>query len=431
MDNEEGLIPNHIDSPHENPVVDATAGNSAHTASQFVRETPIKLPRLEWNQTQAPYPQVCLHELFEAQARRTPESEAVADQKQQLTYQQLNARANQLARHLVKRGVGPDVLVGVAVERSADLLVALLGVMKAGGAYVPLDPEHPQQRLNFTAEDAGLKIVVTEDALRAKLPEVIGQQISLDSDWVTIAQESGDDFRSGAEPANLVYVIYTSGSTGRPKGVLTPHRALVNYLESARVRTGFTAQDTFLATNTISFDMSKPELFLPLIVGGGVYVARSGLASDLVRFEECLAASRATFLQGAPSFWRHLVESGWRGRRTLKLLSGGEVLPGALAREMLKNNSSLWNGYGPTETTVWATLYQVKSADSPILIGTPLSNTRSYILDDALRLAPLGVSRRALRWGRRAGPRLPQRTRVNRREVHSRSIQRWAGCSLV
>ena len=321
---------------------------------------------------------------------RTPESVAVADEKQQLTYRQLNARANQLARHLVKRGVGPDVLVGVAVDRSADLLVALLGVMKAGGAYVPLDPEYPQQRLDVHGGRCRTQNRVTEDALRAKLPEVIGQQICLDSDWATIAQQGSDDFRSGAEPSNLVYVIYTSGSTGRPKGVLTPHRALVNYLESARVRTGFTAQDTFLATNTISFDMSKPELFLPLMVGGRVYVARRDLADDLVQFEECLAASRATVLQGAPTFWRLLLQSGWRGSKALKILTGGEVLPGALARELLKKSSAMWNGYGPTETTVWATLYEVKSGDSPILIGTPLSNTQTHILDDEFRPAPLG-----------------------------------------
>lgn len=385
-------------------VAQAHGGDERHENSSVLQPTPLgrapqvgtptngqkPYPPEEWNATARDFSQVCLHELFAAQARRTPDSVAVADEKKRLTYGELNARANQVGRHLRKLGVGPEVLVGVAVERTAELLVALLGILKAGGAYVPLDPEYPADRLAFMVKDAGLRVIVTQAALGGKLPETGATRVCVDADWGVIAQESGEDWASGAEPGNLVYVIYTSGSTGAPKGVLTSHRSVVNLLAFARERPGFTAEDTFLALNTISFDMSKPELYLPLLVGGRVYVARRGIINDVAEFEGCVAQSGATVLQGPPSLWRLLIESGWEGGKGYKIICGGEVLGASLARELLKRSSSLWNGYGPTETTVWATMYQVESADLPILIGTPVWNTQTYILDDRLQPVRLG-----------------------------------------
>ncbi|MGD0697556.1 MAG: amino acid adenylation domain-containing protein [Terriglobia bacterium] len=346
----------------------------------------------EWNKTQRSYPQACLHDLFAAQAERTPDSVAVADEKQRLTYRELNARANQVARCLRKLGVGPEVLVGVALDRSVELLVALLGVMKAGGAYVPLDLDYPRDRLEFMVGDSRLRVVLTQAGLQARLPDVIGTQVCLDSDGGSISRESEEDFSSGAQPDNLVYVIYTSGSTGLPKGVQIEHRSLVNLLESLRIWPGFTGRDTFLATNTFSFDMSKPELYLALIAGGCVFVARRGIARDLNGFRQCLAASGATVLQGPPSFWRLLIESGWQGETALKILCGGEAWPAGLAMELIRRSPSVWNLYGPTETTVWSTVCRLTPDDACVPLGRPIANTQVHILDDRLEPVPVGVA---------------------------------------
>lgn len=346
----------------------------------------------EWNKTQRSYPEACLHDLFAAQAERTPDSVAVADEQVHLTYRQLDARANQLARHMRRLGVGSEVLVGIAVERSADLLVALLGVMKSGGAYVPLDPEYPPDRLTFMIRDSSLQVIVTQEALKGRLPEAAVRRVCIDSDWESIAQESSDHFSSGAKPDNLVYVIYTSGSTGMPKGVQISHRSLVNVLESLCVRPGITSEDTFLATTTLNFDIATVELYSALLVGGRVFVARRGLSHDLNAFQKCLTLSGATVLQGAPSFWRILIESGWKGDPKLKLFCGGEALPAALAKEMLSRSSSVWNMYAPSETTVYSTVFKVISADLPISIGKPIANTQTYILDNELRPMAVGAS---------------------------------------
>jgi len=385
-------------------VAQAHGGDERHENSSILQPTPPgrapqvgtptngqkPYPPEEWNATARDFSQVCLHELFAAQARRTPDSVAVADEKKRLTYGELNARANQVGRHLRKLGVGPEVLVGVAVERTAELLVALLGILKAGGAYVPLDPECPPDRLAFMVRDSGLRLLVTQEFLKCRWPGIGPERVYLDAHRELISQESTEDFPSGAGPDNLVYVIYTSGSTGVSKGVLTTHRSLVNLLESVRWRPGFTAHDTFLATNTVSFDMSKPELFLPLIVGGRVFVARRGIAYDLKQFEECLAMSGATVLQGTPSFWRLLIESGWQGGQHLKIWYGGETTPEGLTKELLKRCSSLWHMYGPTETTIYATTFPVTAADGAIPIGTPMANYHAFILDDHLLPMPLG-----------------------------------------
>jgi len=342
------------------------------------------------NSSPAECPQVCLHELFEAQARRTPKAIAVADTKRQLTYSQLNARANQLARYLRRRGVGPEVMVGIALERSAARLVALLGILKSGGAYVPLDPEFPPDRLAFMVRDSGLQLILTRSSLLDNVPEPIARRVNWDAEQDSIAGESEEDFPSAVEPQNLAYVTYTSGSTGRPKGVLISHRSLVNVLESLRLRPGFTAQGIFLATTTLSFDIAAVELFLPLISGGRVFVARRAVANRPEQLQEYLVISGATVLQGVPSFWRLLIESGWPGDRKLKLFCGGEELRPPLAQAMLERSASVWNMYAPSETTIYSTVYQVTGAESPIAIGTPIANTQAYVLDEALGQVPVG-----------------------------------------
>jgi amino acid adenylation domain-containing protein len=347
---------------------------------------------VEWNNTKREYPDSCVHELFEAQVRRTPRSVAVMDENTQLTYQELNTRANQLAHHLRKLGVGPEVLVGIGVERSVEMVVGLLGILKAGGAYVPLDPEHPKERLAFMVGDSGLKVLLSQEHLRDRWSWFQGRLVCLDSQGEAACQESPEDLQSSVEPNNLAYVTYTSGSTGAPKGVQISHRSLVNFLVSMQAEPGITANDTVLAATTLTFDIAGLEIYLPLSVGARVVLASRETSTDGRRLQGRLLQSGASLVQATPAMWRLLVESEWQGGKALKILCGGEALPRELARELITKASSVWNMYGPTETTVWSTVFEVTSADRPIPIGKPIANTEIYVLDRHLQPSPVGVA---------------------------------------
>ncbi|MFQ5610897.1 MAG: amino acid adenylation domain-containing protein [Anaerolineae bacterium] len=341
----------------------------------------------------------CLHQLVEAQVERTPEAIAVAFENQRLTYRELNRRANRLAHYLRGLGVGPEALAGVYLERSLEMVVAVLGVLKAGGAYVPLDPDFPQERLSFMLEDAQARILLTQARLAAESPDLVNppdegrelQVVCLDTDWDQIAHESSENPAGGAGPENLAYVIYTSGSTGKPKGVQIPHRAVVNFLHSMAAEPGLTADDILLAVTTLSFDIAVLELFLPLAVGGRVALVSRDVAADGSLLIEALSASGATVMQATPATWRLLLAAGWSGNEQLKMLCGGEALPRELADRLLGKGASLWNLYGPTETTIWSALYRVEAGQGPPPIGRPIANTQIYILDEHLQPVPAGV----------------------------------------
>lgn len=345
-----------------------------------------------WNETQRDYPKdICAHQLVEMQARQTPDAIALICDEERVTYLELNVRANQLAHHLRKLGVGPEVLVGICVERSIEMMVGLLGILKAGGAYVPLDPAYPEARLRFMIEDSGLRFLVTQQPLGAKLGDTAAKLIYIDRDWPAIAEESRENLSAGVTPENLAYVIYTSGSTGRPKGVQIPHRALVNFLVSMRSRPGLTSQDSLLAVTTISFDIAALELYLPLTVGARCVLASREAAADGQQLRQMLEEFGITAMQATPSTWKLLLESGWPGNRNLKILCGGEAMSRELAEQLLPKASSLWNMYGPTETTVWSTVHPITSAEGPVLIGRPIANTEIYILDRNLQPVPAGI----------------------------------------
>ncbi|MGF1938061.1 MAG: condensation domain-containing protein, partial [Nostoc sp. ChiQUE02] len=236
---------------------------------------------VEWNDTQIEYSQQqCIHELFEAQVEKTPDAVAVVFEEQQLTYGELNAKANQLAHHLQALGVKPEVLVGICVERSLNMLIGLLAILKAGGAYIPLDPSYPQERLAFILEDTQAPVLLTQTSLKEAIPQYKTQVVCLDADWHNIAQHSQENLFYKLTTDNLAYVIYTSGSTGKPKGVQIPHSALSNFLHSMRQTPGLTQEDTLLAVTTYSFDIAALELFLPIIVGGRLVIASREVASD-------------------------------------------------------------------------------------------------------------------------------------------------------
>jgi surfactin family lipopeptide synthetase A len=347
---------------------------------------------VEWNGTQTTYPKdQCIHQLFEAQVERTPNAVAVVYENTHLTYRELNRKANQLAHHLRKLGVGPEVLVGICVERSLEMVVGVLGILKAGGAYVPLDPSYPDERLAFMLEDAQVRVLVTQQPLIRHLLNHGTKVICLDADEPVLAQQREVDPTSIATPDNLAYVIYTSGSTGRPKGVQILHRAVVNFLTSMRQQPGLTVEDTLLAVTTLSFDIAALELFLPLIVGAQLIVASRDVVADGEALAETLTRSGATVMQATPVTWRLLLAAGWQGNQQLKILCGGEALPMELSQQLLPKVTSLWNMYGPTETTIWSTTCKITPEDEVITIGRPIANTQVYILDAQLQLVPIGV----------------------------------------
>jgi amino acid adenylation domain-containing protein len=347
----------------------------------------------EWNATAMPLMvEGCLHDLVAGQAGRTPEAVAVLGDGRQLTYGELDARANQLARHLQELGAGPGVLVGICTERVPELMVAILGVLKTGAAYVPIDPTYPAERQAFMLEDAETPVLVTQEALLESLPPSDAAVVCLDRDWAQIATQPADPTPAAADADALAYVIYTSGSTGQPKGVEIRHRSVVNLVESMLERPGLTADDVLVNVTTSAFDLSVPDLYLPLVCGARLVILPRDITLDPARLAPALAAAHATFVQATPTTWGMLVEAGWQGLEGLKIVCGGEALPRALANELLERGESLWHMYGPTETTVWSSVLRLERGDeaSPP-IGGPIANTRFYVVDGHLQPVPIGV----------------------------------------
>ncbi len=339
-----------------------------------------------------------MHELFERQCDRTPERIAVRYGDTAWTYSELEARANRIAHLLRAQGVRRGGLVGLALDRSPDMLAALLAVLKSGAGYVPLDPSFPPERLSYMASDAGLAALVTQQRHAAHF-DLRGRPVlvldRLDAELVALAATRIGRDGLSAEPESPAYVIYTSGSTGRPKGVQVPHRAVTNFIVGMQRDPGVHADDRLLAVTTLSFDIAVLELLLPLSVGAQVVIADRDTATDGGRLLALLAQTGATMMQATPATWRLLLEAGWRGTGEFRVLCGGEPLPPDLATQLLPRCASLWNLYGPTETTVWSTCARVE-APSPgaapdIHIGRPIANTQVWILDAQMQPCPRGV----------------------------------------
>ena len=367
---------------------------------------------VEWNNTTTNYDlSHCLHKLFEAQVKKTPDAIAVVFEEQKLTYSELNAKANKLARYLQKLGVKPETLVGICVERSLEMVVGLLGILKARAAYVPLDPGYPPERINYMLADSQASVLLTQEKLVNQFPELKAQQIIyLDRDWRKIEQENYNNIDGQLTPENLAYIIYTSGSTGKPKGVQICHRSLTNFLKSMSQTPGITDSDTLVAVTTICFDIAGLELYLPLIVGAKVVIVSRQVSSDGWQLLSTLENSGATLMQATPATWQMLLTVGWEGmsERKFKILCGGEALPDKLANQLLDRGAELWNMYGPTETTIWSSVYPVTRPpigknisasvvvnpikDKPKSIGKPIANTQIYILDPHLQPVPVGVA---------------------------------------
>ncbi|CAM5515138.1 D-alanine--D-alanyl carrier protein ligase [Streptomyces alboniger] len=348
-----------------------------------------------WNDTATPYPaDRCVHQLFAEWSARQPDAPAVRCGDTVLTYGELDRRSGLLARRLARLGAGPGTLVGVFLDRSADLLTALLAVARTGAAYVPLDPVYPPERIRHMLDDSGALLVLTEPALAAALPEdcpartvELGPEAE-DADDGPLDQDR-DGFPDRAPAADLAYVIYTSGSTGLPKGVRIGHRALTNFLCAMAREPGFGRDDRLLAVTTACFDIAGLELYLPLVTGGEVRVAPADTVADGFALRELVEAYRPTVMQATPVTWRMLIDAGWRGGPGLTVLCGGEALPADLAADLVRRADRVMNMYGPTETTIWSSVDRVE-AGRPVTIGRPLANTRMYVLDERLRPVPPG-----------------------------------------
>ena len=342
---------------------------------------------VEWNDTSAPYPEVAPAELVAAQAARAPGSPAVTFGTTTLSYAELDRRAGHLARRLAGLDVGPGVLVAVFLDRSIEMVVAVLAVARAGGAYVPLDPDFPADRIGFMLADCGAPVVVTHRSLAASLPAHAGDVVVVDEEP---AEADTDVPPAGSGPDDLAFVIYTSGSTGRPKGVGLTNRAVVNLLTAMAERPGMRAGDVLVGVTTLSFDIGSLELWLPLSTGGHVVVASRAVASDPRELMRLLDRAGATVMQATPATWRMLVDAGWTGRPGLKGFCGGEALSRALADSLIERGVDLWNLYGPSETTMYSTGGKVTKGLTPT-IGRPMPNTTVYILDEDLSPVPIGV----------------------------------------
>lgn len=340
-----------------------------------------------WNETACDIPEVSLPDAIGGFAQATPDAPAILFEGREWTYRELIARADGIRAQLAAARIGRGALVGIYLDRSPDMVAALIAVLASGAAYLPLDPRFPPARLDQIVEDAGPDAVLTVRALRATVPSRGASVVAIDD-----AEGSGQ-----APPAapvagdDLAYVLYTSGSTGRPKGVEIEHRALANLLAAMRAAPGFTARDSLLAVTTLSFDIAALELFLPLLCGGRLILAPADTARDPDALAALIVREKPTTMQATPTTWRALIEAGWPGDPGLTILCGGEPLSRDLAEQLSRRSARLFNLYGPTETTIWSTIAEVAGGGGAVPIGRPIANTGTWVLDANGALVPPGV----------------------------------------
>ena len=391
------MIPTSISKSASDQVL---VGDS-HQGVSALASAELQAPVMDWNNTAVEYSRghLCLHQLIEEQARRTPEQVALVFEQQTLTYGELNRRANQLACHLMRLGAEPDVPVGLFVQRSLEMVVGILGILKAGAPYVPIDTAFPQERIAFMLEDAKVKILVTQADLRPKTPNGGAQAVCLDSfDWT--GADGSTQNRALVGPENLAYVIYTSGSTGRPKGVCIEHRSIVNYVLGITERLKLKVGMNFAAVSTIAADLGNTVIFPALVTGGCLHVISQERAEDQAMLCDYFRRAHIDVLKIVPS---HLaaLQTGRNPEQVMPrscLILGGESsrLDWIERLRALSPNCEIYNHYGPTETTVGVLTYHVNlqlphTESGTLPLGRPLPNSRVYILDELGEPAPVGV----------------------------------------
>ncbi len=344
----------------------------------------------EWNRTQADYPSdKCIHELFQDQVERTPYAIAVQFGEAHLTYGELNARANQLAHHLQKLGVGPESLVGVCLERSIEMIVGLLGILKAGGAYVPIDPAYPLERVSFMLSGIKAPVILTRHRIARLLPLSEAKVVYLDSDREAIARHSEQNLISGATAANLAYVIFTSGSTGQPKGVMVEHRGLCNLAEAQMRAFGVQPESRVLQFAAFSFDASVSEVFATLLKGATLWLARQESLMPGPELIDLLGEAAINIVTLPPTVLSALPKESFPSLSTV--IAAGEACSADIVRRWAVGRKFL-NAYGPTEATVCATIAEIIDVGARPSIGRPIANTQVYVLDERQQPVPVGVA---------------------------------------
>jgi amino acid adenylation domain-containing protein len=362
----------------------------------------------DWNNTEVDYDSsVCIHQLFEQQAQSNPDNIALVFEDETLSYRELNQKSNQLAHKLRELGVTSDTLVGIAVERSLEMVIGLLAILKAGGAYVPLDPNYPQSRLAYMIEDSGIELMLTQSHIEKQLtiPATVETKLevlllddalgdnNLGEGEDSLAEYSTENLVNYNNSANLAYVIYTSGSTGKPKGVAVPHQGVVNLLASMAKQPGINADDKVLALTSLSFDIAALELYLPLSHGASIVLLDAATSKDPQRIVDIAERAAVSIIQATPSTWKMLMSADASCLlKRCKLLSGGEALPESLSNEILEHSECMWNVYGPTETTVWSAIYRIDKNSGKAYLGVPIDNTIIHILNDELEPQAIGVA---------------------------------------
>ncbi|NEP60516.1 MAG: amino acid adenylation domain-containing protein, partial [Symploca sp. SIO2G7] len=392
---------------HFQTLLEAIAANPQQRVSQLSLSSEAQQHQLlvEWNDTESEYlSDKCIYQLFETQVEKTPDAVAVVFEDQQLTYQELNVRANQLAHHLQYLGIKPDVLVGLCVERSLEMVIGLLGILKAGGAYLPLDPVYPKERLAFMLTDAQVPVLLTQQPLLNELPEHQAQIVCLDTDWTVIAKKSQENPVNQTQSENLAYLIYTSGSTGTPKGVMIQHHSLVNYTEAACLEYELVPSDRILQFASISFDAAAEEIFPCLVKGATLVLRTDEMLSSIANFLQTSRNLGLTVLDLPTAFWHQLTAElsanlALPKAVRLVIIGGEKALPELLEtwKQQVAQQVRLVNSYGPTETTIVATICELSGAKAvetvgrELPIGKALQNIQTYVLDSYLQPVAIAV----------------------------------------
>jgi amino acid adenylation domain-containing protein len=348
----------------------------------------------DWNQTRTDYPgDKCIHQQFEEQVRKAPDSVALVFENEELTYAELNGRANKLAHYLVRRGAKEDTIVAICLERSVDLMVAILAVAKTGGTYLPLDPIFPKARLGLILDDAQPVLLLTQTSLVDKMPENKAEIIFID-DRDAYRNEPVDNLAFG-NPQKGAYIIYTSGSTGKPKGVPVKHNSTLNVVNSIAKKMRVTSRDTLLAVTTVAFDVAEMDFYLPLLNGAKLVIANQETFHDIELLKNKIQASGATLFLATPVTFKMLILSSWKGKPDLRVLSGGEALSRELAGKLLERCGEVWNGYAPTETAIYSLVKKVNPEDTTgegyVELGRPLDNTILYVVNAKGVPVPIGI----------------------------------------
>ncbi|MFK8111206.1 MAG: amino acid adenylation domain-containing protein, partial [Rubripirellula sp.] len=346
----------------------------------------------DWNDTEVTYE--CAETLqaeFDRTAQEHPNSIAVQFHDQSLTYREVQKRANQLANFLISRDVSQGDLVGICVDRSAEMFISVLAILKAGAGYVPLDPAYPEERLQYMCDHADVKLVVATEQHHELIKRFAKPCVAVDTFESEIAEQDAESPKTSCSKTDIAYVIFTSGSTGQPKGVRVPHQTVLNLLHSMLRQPGLAPHESILAVTSLSFDMSVSEIFLPMTCGACLAIADKETTIDGEKLAAAIAKHDAKLIQATPATWRLLANSSWSGKKDLRIVSAGEPFPADLVAPLLDRTSEVWNMYGPTETTVYSTVERLTDANATILIGDPVANTQIYILDSNGFVVPPGV----------------------------------------